>query len=72
MPKNSVESYQEGDKEEDVYQAYIDFFEEVYDAIEENYFKKISREDYDRFIDQFNTKIYAKLKFSNKERFPSL
>lgn len=48
------------------YQGYIDFFEEVYAMVVENYYQPIKREDYDRFIQQFDTKIFAQLTHENK------
>ncbi|MCA9409064.1 MAG: PDZ domain-containing protein [Candidatus Omnitrophica bacterium] len=48
------------------YQQYIDFFEEVFQTMEDNYYQPPNRQVYDRFIEQFNTKIYSQLKASNK------
>lgn len=51
---------------DDVYQQYINFFEEVYDVVDKNYYKDIPREDFEAFIERFNTKIYPQLKESGK------
>ncbi len=48
------------------YQTYIDFFEEVYDTMAENYYQPVSRENFDRFIDLFNDKIYGQLSETGK------
>lgn len=48
------------------YQHYINFFEEVYETVDNNYFAPVSRSDFDRFIEQFNEKIYSQLKSEGK------
>ncbi len=53
-------------QEWDVYQEYVDFFKEVYDVVTKNYYKDVLPEKFDRFIHQFNTKIYPQLKNQNK------
>lgn len=52
--------------EDPVYQTYIDQFEEVFKVMSENYYVDIKREDYDRFIETFNSKIYKELKAEGK------
>ncbi|MBF0532303.1 MAG: hypothetical protein HQL23_04310 [Candidatus Omnitrophica bacterium] len=47
---------------QDVHQTYIDFFEQVYKKMDENYYQPVSRDKFNAFIEKFNTKIYAKLK----------
>lgn len=54
------------EEEVDSYQAYIDFFEEVYKTMQENYYGDVSRDEFDRFIKQFDTKIYAQLQGTGK------
>ena len=49
-----------------VYQSYIEFFEEVYDTMAENYYQPVARENFDRFIDVFNERIYAQLTETGK------
>ena len=43
------------------YQEYIEFFEEIYQSMQANYYRNIDRSGFDRFIKQFNTKIYTQL-----------
>ncbi len=52
--------------DQDDYQSYINFFEEVYKTMNENYYQPIKREDFDAFIQKFNTKIYSQLKEEKK------
>lgn len=51
---------------EDVYKDYINYFEEVYAMMQENYYLDVDRKQFDRFIEQFNSKIYANLKAEGK------
>jgi carboxyl-terminal processing protease len=48
------------------YKDYVAFFEKVYKTMDENYYEAVRREDFDRFIQTFNTKIYAQLKGEHK------
>jgi len=48
------------------YQEYIDFFEKVYKTVENDYYFPVKREAFDRFLVQFNTKIYGQLKGEDK------
>lgn len=48
------------------YQEYMSFFEEVYKTMEENYYRPVTREDFNKFLYLFNTKIYSQLKGSGK------
>ena len=48
-------------EEQKVYQSYLDFFEEVYQRMDQSYYYPIKRENFDRFINKFNTEIYSKL-----------
>jgi len=52
--------------EGDVYREYLDFFEEVFKKMNENYYKPIDRKDFERFISQFDAKIYGQLKATGK------
>ncbi len=53
-------------KEKDVYQEYLNTFEEVYALMQDHYYQKVEPGDYKRFIKQFNEKIYPKLKDTGK------
>lgn len=64
MPKASKKVVTKKDKSS--YQEYMDYFEEVYAKMQENYYKDVNRSDFDRFIKQFDTKIYNKLKDAGK------
>lgn len=44
-----------------IYDQYIQCFERVYKTMEENYYRPVSREVYDRFIVKFDQDIYEKL-----------
>ncbi len=48
------------------YDQYLKFFEEVYQKMQENYYQPISREVYDKFVEDFKTKIYGQLKETKK------
>lgn len=51
-------------------QQYIDFFEEVYTTMQENYYRPIDRQEFERFLEKFSTKIYPQLKNDGKtEKF---
>lgn len=52
--------------EKEIYQGYIDFFEEVYKTLDENYYQAVNRDSFDAFIEKFNSKIYSQLKSENK------
>ncbi|MBF0484301.1 MAG: hypothetical protein HQL25_06305 [Candidatus Omnitrophica bacterium] len=49
-----------------VYQSYLDYFEQVYKYMDENYYHAVSREAYNDFVQKFNTKIYAQFKDTGK------
>jgi len=53
-------------KEKDSYQEYIDFFEEIYKTMEDNYYQAVPREKFDHFVEQFDSKIYEQLKSDGK------
>lgn len=53
-------------QDDQTYQSYIDFFENVYTVMNENYYKEIDRKEFDRFIQSFNTKIYKELQETGK------
>lgn len=66
---NNKTSFKHVDKDmikDEAYVSYINFFEEVYDTMTQSYYKPIARENFDRFIDMFNNKIYAQLKGQGK------
>ncbi|MBF0386060.1 MAG: hypothetical protein HQL27_09375 [Candidatus Omnitrophica bacterium] len=46
---------------EEAYKKYVEFFEKVYDTIEQNYYRPVDRADYDRFLEIFRNKIYTQL-----------
>jgi carboxyl-terminal processing protease len=48
------------------YQEYLAYFEKVYKTMQDNYYGDVRREDYDRFVQTFNEKIFAQLKGENK------
>ena len=45
-----------------IHQEYIDFFEEVYKTMQENYYYPVTRENFDRFMQKFDTEIYPEIK----------
>ncbi len=49
-----------------VYQGYLDYFEQVYQVMSDNYYIDLDRADYDRFIETFNSKIYQQLQSEGK------
>lgn len=48
------------------YQEYVDFFEEVYHVMQDNYYQDILRGRFEDFIVQFDTKIYPNLQEEGK------
>lgn len=52
--------------EEQVYKTYLDFFEEVFNTMQENYYAPVSRETFDTFVNNFDNKIFPQLKSENK------
>ncbi len=50
------------------YREYVDFFKEVYQTIDKNYYYGVTRQDFSKFIFKFNTRIYGKLQDSGKSR----
>jgi carboxyl-terminal processing protease len=54
------------DQKSKSYGEYMKLFEDVYKTMQENYYQDVSRESFDRFIEKFNTKIYAQLKGEKK------
>jgi len=50
------------------YQEFLDFFEEVYEVVEKNYYHEVKVRDFMRFIYLFNTKIYGQLKRAGKSK----
>ena len=51
---------------EEAHQEYLNFFEEIYDLMDKNYYQDISRESFDDFIKLFDQKIYKQLKDTGK------
>ena len=54
LPDQNSEEYK-------TYRSYLDFFEEIYETMEQNYYYPVKREDFERFIDKFDEEIYGKL-----------
>ncbi len=50
-----------------IYDQYIQCFERVYNTMEENYYRPVVREVYDRFIAKFDKEIYGKLSDKTKK-----
>ena len=50
----------------DMYKEYIDYLDKVYDTMDKNYYKDVSRESYNQFLDKFKTEIYVQLKKEGK------
>jgi C-terminal peptidase prc len=53
-------------KKDEVYATYVDFFKEVFDTMQANYYEPVTQEDFERFLNNFDTKIFPKLKEENK------
>ncbi|MBL8013180.1 MAG: PDZ domain-containing protein, partial [Candidatus Omnitrophica bacterium] len=52
--------------QKDDYAQYVAYFKQVYKSMQENYYESVRQEDFDRFIQAFNTKIYSQLKNEKK------
>lgn len=52
--------------QQDDYAQYIAYFKQVYKSMQENYYESVRQEDFDRFIQAFNTKIFTQLKNEKK------
>lgn len=65
-PSFCVFAQEAGELADDVYEQYVDYFEKVYQTVADNYYKDIDRSGFDRFIEQFDTKIYANLRETGK------
>jgi len=50
------------------YQSYMDFFEEVYETMDKNYYLPVRREIYEAFIQKFNTKLFQELQQEGKSK----
>lgn len=48
------------------YKQYTDFFEEVFETMQNNYYQPVSRDKYNQFLEDFDQKIYAQLKGTKK------
>lgn len=47
-------------------QEYLAYFQKVFNLMRDNYYETVRQEDFDRFIETFNTKIFAQLQQENK------
>lgn len=47
-------------------QEYVAYFQKVFDLMRENYYDAVRQEDFDRFIETFDHKIYSQLKSEKK------
>ncbi len=54
-------------KDKKVYKKYVQFFDEIYDTMEKNYYYSVRRDNFNLFIKKFDTEIYEKLE--SKSRF---
>lgn len=54
------------EEQDQAYQTYLDTFEEVYQTMKDHYYQDVDRVDYERFLKQFNSKIYAQLQEKGK------
>lgn len=59
--KSSADKKKSGD-----YDQYLAYFQQVYKVMQENYYESVKQEDFDRFIEAFNAKIYNQLKSEKK------
>lgn len=50
----------------EAYETYLDFFEEVYDTMNDNYYQKVDRKAFKRFVQSFRKKIYPQLQETGK------
>lgn len=48
------------------YEEYLQFFEKVYDTVDQNYYFPVSRASYERFLSVFDQKIYPQLRSAGK------
>ena len=48
------------------YAEYMNFFEKVYEAMDKNYYRPVTKDAYGRFLKTFNEKIYDQLKGQKK------
>jgi carboxyl-terminal processing protease len=53
-------------KTQKAYSQYLDFFEKVFKTMQDNYYQPVSRDVYNQFIEDFNTKIYPQLQSTKK------
>jgi C-terminal processing protease CtpA/Prc len=64
--KSRVKANSSSSQEADDYQEYMIYFQKVFKTMRENYYETVRQEDFDRFVNAFNTKIYAQLKNEKK------
>jgi|CXWL01.1.fsa_nt_gi carboxyl-terminal processing protease len=64
--KSRVKVNSSDSHEADDYQEYMAYFQKVFKTMRENYYETVRQEDFDRFVNAFNTKIYAQLKNEKK------
>ncbi len=53
-------------KSKNFYQEYIDFYEHIYKTMDENYYQGVSRDVFNEFIKDFDSKIFPQLKEERK------
>lgn len=53
-------------KQQNTLKKYLDYFEEVYNTINDNYYQPVSRDAYNQFIIKFKEKIFEQLKATGK------
>ena len=66
LAKKEKKSEKSPPAEDQVYQQYLEFFEEVYETMTANYYLPVERKDYEGFIEKLNAKIYSNLKEDGK------
>jgi len=59
-------AFSEAPTDQDAYQGYVDFLEEVYQKMNENYYQPVAREIFDSFVNDFEEKIYPQLQDTKK------
>jgi len=64
--KSVVKSSPSKSRQTDDYQEYMAYFQEIFKSMRENYYEAVRQEDFDRFVNAFNTRIYAQLKNEKK------
>lgn len=65
-PKSNPKSASSAAKQGLDHQEYVAYFQKVFSLMRENYYETVRQEDFDRFIETFNTKIFAQLQKEKK------